>query len=139
MTVLIDTSFLVALAITPDRHHAAAIEVMEHLDTAMVIPVPVLPELFYMVAVRGSYRSAVKTYQYIHSEDFQIEPLTLQDRLRMDEIMQKYHDAEFDFVDMAIMAISERLSITQVCTFDQRDFSIFRPKHCSCLEIVPSG
>jgi uncharacterized protein len=139
VTVLIDTSFLVALAITPDRYHAAAVETMNGIDSTMVIPVPVLPELFYMIAARGSYRSAVKIYQYIHSEDFQIEPLTPQDRLRMGEIMTKYLDAEFDFVDMAIMAISERLNITRVCTFDQRDFSIFRPKHCPYLELVPSA
>lgn len=37
---------------------------------------------------------------------FRVEPLTPQDRLRMGEIMTRYMDAEFDFVDLAIMAIS---------------------------------
>jgi predicted nucleic acid-binding protein len=39
--------------------------------------------------------------------------------------------------DCCIMTLSERLNITQVCTFDQRDFLIFRPKHCDYLDILP--
>ena len=40
--------------------------------------------------------------------------------------MEKYADARFDFVDCCIMALAERLAITQICTFDRRDFSIFK-------------
>jgi hypothetical protein len=35
------------------------------------------------------------------------------------------------------MALSERLNITQVCTVDRRDFSMFRPLHCDYLELLP--
>ncbi len=56
---------------------------------------------------------------------------------RMQVIMEQYGDAKFDFVDVAIMAISERLNIQQICTFDRRDFSIFRPIHCDYLELLP--
>jgi uncharacterized protein len=55
----------------------------------------------------------------------------------MQEIMRQYQDAEFDFVDTSIMAIAERLNIKQICTFDHRDFSIFRPKHCDYLKLLP--
>jgi predicted nucleic acid-binding protein len=55
----------------------------------------------------------------------------------MREIMLQYKDAGFDYVDAAIMAISERLNITRVCMFDRRDFPIFRPKHCPALELLP--
>ena len=137
MAVLIDTSFLVALAVSTDGNHQAAQDSLNILRTSLVVPVPVLPEMFYMVSVRVHYRAAVKIYNYIQGADFQIEPLTPEDRLRMGEIMVKYQDAELDFVDMAIMAISERLNITQVCTFDRRDFSIFRPQHCAYLELLP--
>lgn len=51
--------------------------------------------------------------------------------------MDFYQSARFDFVDCCIMALSERLNITQVCTLDRRDFSIFRPGHCPFLELLP--
>jgi predicted nucleic acid-binding protein len=63
--------------------------------------------------------------------------LTKDDAERATEIMEAYSDARFDFVDCCIMALSERLNITQVCTFDRRDFVIFRPKHCDYLELLP--
>lgn len=138
MTVLIDTSFLVALAVQSDSNHAAARQAISTLKGQRILPVPVMPESFYMVSIRANYRAAVKLYSYMQDAGFQIEPLTPRDRQRMGEIMTQYLDAELDFVDLALMAISERLNITQVCTFDHRDFSIFRPAHCSHLELIPS-
>lgn len=137
MAVLIDSSFLVALAVTKDAHHLAALQTAAALKTKMILPVPVMPETFYMVYVRVNYAAAVDIYKYMQTGGFQIEPLTADDRSRMGEIMDKYRDAEFDFVDLALMAISERLGITQVCTIDHWDFSIFRPKHISSLELLP--
>jgi hypothetical protein len=61
---------------------------------------------------------------------FQMQSLTNADLIRMQQIMEQYQDAAFDFTDTAIMALSERLNVTRVCTFDRRDFSIFRPAHC---------
>lgn len=57
--------------------------------------------------------------------------------MRVKEIMLHYATAKFDFVDCCIMALSERLEITQVGTLDKRDFGIFRPKHVSHLDLLP--
>ena len=46
-------------------------------------------------------------------------------------------DARFDFVDVAQMAIAERLDIRRVYTFDRRDFSQFKPRHTDYLELLP--
>jgi hypothetical protein len=51
--------------------------------------------------------------------------------------MTQYADANLDFVDCCIMALSERLQVRQICTLDRRDFSIFRPTHCDYLELLP--
>ena len=51
--------------------------------------------------------------------------------------MERYKDAEFDFVDCCLMAIAERLNIEDICTFDRRDFAIFRPKHCENFTLLP--
>jgi uncharacterized protein len=137
MAVLIDTNFLLAMMVTKDIHHRQAQETAATLNTTFILPIPVLPELFYMIAVHVNYRAAVNAYNNLQTGRFQIEPLTPDDRARMGEIMIKYLDAEFDFVDMALMALSERLNISQICTFDRRDFSIFRPKHTPYLELLP--
>jgi predicted nucleic acid-binding protein len=51
--------------------------------------------------------------------------------------MQTYEDSKLDFVDYCIMALAERLTIMQVCTFDRRDFAMFRPCHCDYLDLLP--
>ena len=101
-----------------------------------MIPAPVLPELFYMIAIRVNYSSAIRVFDYLQ-DNYQIEVLSAEDRARMSAIMKQYQSARFDFVDTAIMAMAERLSITRVFTFDHRDFVIFRPAHCPYLELLP--
>jgi hypothetical protein len=35
------------------------------------------------------------------------------------------------------MAVAERFGITTVLTLDQRDFRLYRPRHCQVFEILP--
>ncbi len=135
--VLIDTSFLVALTVSRDPNHAKAVAALRTLRPPLIVPMPVFPEVFYLVTIRLNYLAARNLYDRLQREPFVVEPLTLDDRIRIGSIMDKYHDAEFDFVDMAIMAVAERLKITRICTFDRRDFPVFRPQHCDYLELLP--
>ena len=66
-----------------------------------------------------------------------LQTLTWNDLARAQTILLTYASAKFDLVDCCIMALSERLNIEQVATFDRRDFSIFRSKQCDCLELLP--
>lgn len=68
---------------------------------------------------------------------YQLVAPQVEDIDRAREIMARYSSAKLDFVDCCIMALSERLNVTRVCTFDRRDFSIFRPKHCDYLDLLP--
>jgi predicted nucleic acid-binding protein len=46
----------------------------------------------------------------------------------------RYHEAVANFV---VMAMTERLKIQTVLTFDHRAFRLFRPTHCKALRLVP--
>jgi predicted nucleic acid-binding protein len=137
MSILIDTSILVALAVPTDFHHRQAREAIRSIRTTRVIAIPVLPEVFYLLSERVDYAHAVQMFEYIQQAGFQIEPLTPPDMKRMTEIMNAYRDNRFDFADVAIMALAERFNITDILTFDRRDFSVFRPKHCDYLTLLP--
>jgi uncharacterized protein len=67
-----------------------------------------------------------------------LQSVILQDLKRAREIMASYPDAQLDFVDCCLMALSERLRISKICTYDRRDFLIFRPRHCDYLELLPN-
>src|SRR5687767_14293808 len=118
MAVLIDTNFLLAALITKDEHHLEARKARQTLKEKQIIPLPVLQEVFQLLAVRLSYRQAIQAYNTFRSSAFIVERLTDADLARMSEIMTQYADAQLDFADASIMALSERLNITQVYTFD---------------------
>ncbi len=63
--------------------------------------------------------------------------LTTEDLTRAGKIAQAYETAAFDFVDCCLMAMAERLEVAEICTYDRRDFSIFRPRHCEYLALLP--
>jgi len=69
----------------------------------------------------------------------QLLPLSLkmQDYSRIIAIAEHYREAKFDFVDCAIMALSERLDVAEIATFDRRDFNIYRRPDKSPLRLLP--
>lgn len=138
MAVLIDTSFLLAAMYARDKNHAQA-RTAQHalLGQERIIVEPVVQELFYMSVIRTDYQRAVREFERLQSVAFEIVALSIDDRKRMTEIMRQYESAAFDYADTAIMAVAERLKIEQVYTFDERDFRIFRPRHCDFLELRP--
>jgi len=137
MTALFDTSFLLAVSLNKDKNHRLARQAMATIVEKRVLAAPMLSELFYMVTTRLDYQRAVRLFETLQSVAFQIEPLTASDMARMAEIMNQYADNRFDYVDTALMALSERLNITEVYTFDRRDFSAFRPAHIAALRLLP--
>jgi uncharacterized protein len=138
MAILIDTNFLLAAIFPNDANHLKARNTIKLLDpTFSIVPAPVLQELFYMTTVRINFSEAINYLEQVQRTGFDIQSLIEEDRARMIEILRRYASASFDYTDAAIMALSERLNITQVYTFDRRDFSVFRPKHCDYLELLP--
>jgi predicted nucleic acid-binding protein len=137
MAILIDTNFLLAAIFPNDANHLKARKTIQTLDpTFSIVPAPVLQEFFYMTTVRLNFAQAVNYLEQVQRTGFDIQPLVQEDRKRMIEILRRYASSAFDYTDAAIMALSERLNITQVYTFDRRDFTVFRPKHCDYLELL---
>ena len=137
MAILIDTSALLAYISAKDKHHMSASQTMKSLaQEDRIVTSAVLSELFYMTTVRLSYLHAISLFA-VTREAFQIEQLTELDMFRMETVMLKYKDAEFDYADTSIMVVAERLNITRIFTFDRRDFGMYRPRHCDHFEIIP--
>lgn len=138
MAILIDTNFILAMASPKDSNNVAAKKFLPVIrKEELIVSASVLGELFYLVTNRLNYDQAIQTFALVR-QAFKIRDLTEPDMVRMQQIMTQYRSAEFDFVDVSIMALAERLNIQKICTFDRRDFSIFRPTHCTHLEVLPN-
>jgi predicted nucleic acid-binding protein len=137
MTILLDSSVLIAYLNRRDRYHAAASRLLPELLTErVVLAEPVLQELFYVLSTRIGYESAIEAIETV-IDLFPVLSLEVEDWRYMTEIMRKYADATFDYADAAIMALADRHVDTYVATFDRRDFQIYRNRWGNPLPLLP--
>ena len=137
MPVLVDTNFMVSVLLANDMNHAKAAAAVATLRSERrVVAAPVLVELFYLIQKLVGYPAAIMSIQQTR-RFYTIEPLLNVDLQAMEDIMLRYQSAKFDYTDAALMAVAERLKIEQIYTFDWRDFSIYRPSHCTAFTLLP--
>jgi predicted nucleic acid-binding protein len=135
--ILVDSSFLIALYDKSADEYAETTEIAELYQAQFLVPQVVLTEVIHILKRETGIQGAVQFLdEFSNSRPF-LQEITVTDLRRVREIMQQYADVRIDFVDSCILALAERLKITQVCTFDRRDFSILKPKHVRNLEILP--
>ena len=134
--VIADTGFIVALLNQADTSHRDVTSIYQQHQTIW-FPQTVLAEVAYLLGRDAGIATVVAFLQGLPKSRFQVVALTEVDLNRVAEILSQYADSRIDFVDASVMAIAERYSITQVLTLDQRDFRLFRPKHCPNFELQP--
>jgi uncharacterized protein len=135
--ILVDSSFLIALYDKDADEYNEVKEIARLYRGQFLVPQVVLTEVIYLLKRETGVQGAAQFLEEFNESQPDLQDITVTDLRRVKEIMQHYPTAKLDFVDCCIMALSERLKITLVCTLDKRDFGIFRPKHCDYLEILP--
>jgi predicted nucleic acid-binding protein len=138
-TVLVDSSFLYALYNRNEiKHQQARDFALSSSRTQFIIPQIVLPEVAYLFNRKTGTFGVIKFLRTLIALHPYLEPMyTPDDLVRAEEVMADIPAPALDFVDCCIMAMSERLKVTQICTFDRRDFSRFQPRHAPYLELLP--
>jgi predicted nucleic acid-binding protein len=63
--------------------------------------------------------------------------LTAEDYARMAELVLTYGDLPLGTTDASVIAIAERLKVTDVATLDRRHFAVVRPAHVTALTLLP--
>jgi len=135
--ILLDSRFLVALYAPSTPAYAAVRQVIAEIDADFVLPNVVLTEVAYLLSREGGSQAVTAFLEDAAESDFLFEMVTPDDLRRVTEIMKAYHPRRFDFVDCALIALADRLGISQICTLDRRDFSILRAKNGNYLTLLP--
>lgn len=130
--------FLYALIDKSDSYNAAVLSVLQHYRGRILLPVPAITEISYLIGKNCGVQAQVSFLKNLTSIDYELTTPELSDYSRSAEILDKYDDANIDFVDALIVAMAERLNITTILTIDRRHFRMFRPSHCEAFEIFPS-
>ncbi|MBZ0300819.1 MAG: PIN domain-containing protein [Anaerolineae bacterium] len=135
--ILVDASYLIALGYPRDRNHVTAKSFAAEHGTDLLIPDVVLVEAIYNLQRLGGTAATIRFSTLLAAQPPLFLPLTVTDFIRAIALMDRYHDAELDFVDCCLTALAERLDITGICTFDRRDFAMIRPNHAEYFDLLP--
>jgi hypothetical protein len=138
VALILDTGPLYAALDRADRDHARCRRLMEETAEALVVPVPVLPELDYLVSERMGAGPMLAFLRDVQRGAFEVEDLIPEDYVRVREVMDRYADQDVGFVDAAVLAVVERLDERKLATLDRRHFSVLRPRHVESLELLPN-
>jgi predicted nucleic acid-binding protein len=138
--IICDTGPLVAAALSNDSHHLACVRLFNDLHAAgreMLVPATVVAEVGYLLNREAGPHVESLFLRSIADGDFAAVDLSAADYARMADLVIKYGSLPLGTTDASVVAVAERLKLTEVATLDRRHFSIVRPDHVTALTLLP--
>jgi uncharacterized protein len=134
--VIADTGFVVAILNQTDIRHPDVLPIYLQYPE-ILLPKTVFVEVAYLIGRDAGIPVTIAFLRNLPNSRFQPIDLVSEDLDRIADILEQYIDSRVDFVDASVMTIAERCNIKTVLTLDQRDFRLFRPKHCAAFTLLP--
>jgi len=118
VTTLFDTGPLVAAIDRSDKHHARCAALLESLGGPLPIPTTVIVEVCWLVEERPDVEAAF--LESVVAGEFKHVAITAADLARTAELVRTYADLPLGAVDASVIAVAERLNLTDVASLDRR-------------------
>lgn len=138
--ILVDTGPLVAAALHGDINHIRCVELFTaaHLNAEpLLVPSLVVTEVCYLLEREAGPRVEAEFLRSLAAGDFQLLEPTLADLDRAADLVITYADFPLGAVDATVIALAERLALTEIATLDRRHFAAVRPRHTDAFTIHP--
>jgi uncharacterized protein len=138
--IVCDTGPLLAAALSNDKDHAACVALFTSLHEDrrdLLVPAPVVAEVGYLLAREAGPRVEALFLRSLAEGDFTAVDLIPRGLARMADLVVTYGDLPLGTTDAAVVAVAERLKVTDVATLDRRHFTVVRPGHVDALTLLP--
>jgi predicted nucleic acid-binding protein len=123
-SIVVDSGPLIALFDGSDRYHAQAVAFIRGLRGRLITNLPVITEVVYMLDFSPL---AQRDFLLWAERALVIDTETTADMPRIRALLDKYADLPADFADASLVALCERLRLTEVPSVDA-DFTIYRAR-----------
>ena len=104
-------------------------------EESLLVPVTVIPEVSDLLHSRLGVAAEQAFVCSLAARELDVEMLRDQDVARTAAILERYPD--IGFVDASVVAMAERLKVTQVATTDRRHFARVTPRHADAFVLLP--
>ncbi len=138
--ILFDTGPIVAAAAENDEHFHTSSQLFTGLRLAgrrLLLPATVSAEVGYLLTERVGPEMEVQFLRGVAEGAFELVDLTRADYRRMAEIVSQYDDMRLGTTDASVIALAERLGITEIATLDRRHLTAVRPRHVEAFTLLP--
>jgi predicted nucleic acid-binding protein len=139
--IVCDTGPLVAAALSNDSYHLSCVKLFNDLHAAgreLLVPATVIAEVGYLLNREAGPRVESLFLRSIADGDFTAVDLSTADYARMADLVVKYGSLPLGTTDASVVAVAERMKLTEVATLDRRHFSVVRPNHVNALTLLPN-
>jgi predicted nucleic acid-binding protein len=138
--IVCDTGPLVASGDRDDARNRACTDLLTGFHLAqrtVLVPAPVVAEVGYLLARAAGATVEAAFLRSIVDRTVTIVDLELGDYERMADLVQTYADFPLGTTDAAVIAVAERLGISEIATLDHRHFRAVRPRHVASFTLLP--
>ena len=135
--ILVDAGPLIAAANRHDHHHDRCVRMLLDARSPRLVSGLVIAEVCYMLARDGGAAQEAAFLRSFGTGFLTAAELTPADLTRAAELVEQYADLPLGGTDASVVALAERLGITQVATLDTRHFRVVRPQHVTALILLP--
>ncbi|GGP12559.1 PIN domain-containing protein [Nonomuraea glycinis] len=134
--IVLDTGPLVAALNSQDKYHDACARLLRTHPGPLLVPSTVVTEVCQLVERRQGSKAEAAFLRSFGS-GLTLVDLTELDLDRMSTLVEMYASLPLGAVDASVIAVAERLGISEVATLDRRHFTVVRPDHTSALLLRP--
>ena len=120
--IVADTSAILALLDTDDRHHRALRTMYEARPDDWLLPWAILPEVDYLISNGLGARAQDAFLLDLVEGTFSVEYGGDRDVFRAHQLGKKYRALRMGLVDAVVMAVAERVRAAAIATLDLRHF-----------------
>jgi predicted nucleic acid-binding protein len=137
IALVVDAGPLYAYVDADDRHHSICLDLLRTYRGLLIVPHLVVTEVAYLIGTRLGASAEVRFLGDLASGAFDVEPVGVGDWLRIADLVWQYRDLPLGTVDASVIALAERLGISEIATLDRRHFSVVRPANQRSFTLLP--
>jgi len=139
LTLVLDTSGLIAALVSDQRLHATALEALESEEGRLVLSPFVLAEMDYLLlSSRGGTEVELRFLEDVSAARYELPGFSTADVGAAGEVIARYRDLGIGLADASLVVLAERYGTRRILTLDECHFRTLRASDGSTFVLLPA-
>ncbi|HSV65791.1 MAG TPA: PIN domain-containing protein [Mycobacteriales bacterium] len=135
--LIVDAGPLVAYLNRKDPDHLRCAKLLDSRTDDLLVTPYVVTEARYLVGKYVGPAAETNLVESLAAGDLTQVDIGPADLDRMTQLMRRYQDVPLGVADASVIAVAERLGLTEVASLDHRHFDAITPSHTSAFKLLP--